>query len=249
MDKKITIKERIFAFLTKKGIKKTEFFESTGIQSANFKGKNMQSQLGGDMIVKILTTYPELSPEWLLIGTGEMLKRDASSAGTPSADAVISNDKGTKNIRVTQEKDVKSVPLVSQTVAAGFGNENFAIAEADVKDYYTIPRFRHTHVDFMIEVTGDSMTPHLNSGDIIARQPLHPVEQVPRHRHSRTGPPRQAPHARHRRKPPSRRLRQHTLPSLRHTQKRNHRARTRHRLRMPRVEHPPSFMGHPPDTP
>lgn len=168
MDKKITIKERIFAFLTKKGIKKTEFFESTGIQSANFKGKNMQSQLGGDMIVKILTTYPELSPEWLLIGTGEMLKRDASSAGTPSADAVISNDKGTKNIRVTQEKDVKSVPLVSQTVAAGFGNENFAIAEADVKDYYTIPRFRHTHVDFMIEVTGDSMTPHLNSGDIIA---------------------------------------------------------------------------------
>lgn len=168
MDKKITIKERIFAFLTKKGIKKTEFFESTGIQSANFKGKNMQSQLGGDMIVKILTTYPELSPEWLLIGTGEMLKRDASSAGIPSADAVISNDKGTKNIRVTQEKDVKSVPLVSQTVAAGFGNENFAIAEADVKDYYTIPRFRHTHVDFMIEVTGDSMTPHLNSGDIIA---------------------------------------------------------------------------------
>lgn len=109
-----------------------------------------------------------ISPDWLITGTGEMLKRDASSAGTPSADAVISNDKGTKNIRVTQEKDVKSVPLVSQTVAAGFGNENFAIAEADVKDYYTIPRFRHTHVDFMIEVTGDSMTPHLNSGDIIA---------------------------------------------------------------------------------
>ncbi len=109
-----------------------------------------------------------ISPDWLITGTGEMLKRDASSAGTPSADAVISNDKGTKNIRVTQEKDVKSVPLVSQTVAAGFGNENFAIAEADVKDYYTIPRFRHTHIDFMIEVTGDSMTPHLNSGDIIA---------------------------------------------------------------------------------
>ena len=57
---------------------------------------------------------------------------------------------------------------MSQTVAAGFGNENFAITEQDVKEFYNIPCFRHTHVDFMIEVTGDSMTPHLNSGDIIA---------------------------------------------------------------------------------
>lgn len=187
MDKKFTIKEKIFAFLAEKGIKKTDFFESTGIQSANFKGKNMQSQLGGDMIVKILTTYPELSPEWLLTDRGEMLKTNGTSSDTPPHNQPCHSDKGTKNNPSVQGKSPKivtqsphpshspqqgngsvSIPLVSPTVAAGFGNENFAIAEADVKDYYTIPRFRHTHIDFMIEVTGDSMTPHLNSGDIIA---------------------------------------------------------------------------------
>ena len=51
-----------------------DFFEATGIQSSNFKGKNMSSQPGGDMIVKVLTMYPLLSAEWLLRGEGNMLK-------------------------------------------------------------------------------------------------------------------------------------------------------------------------------
>lgn len=51
-----------------------DFFEATGIQSSNFKGKNMSSQPGGDMIVRVLTIYPNLSAEWLLRGEGDMLK-------------------------------------------------------------------------------------------------------------------------------------------------------------------------------
>ena len=66
----MTIKERILS----QGIKKVDFFEATGIQSSNFKGKNMSSQPGGDMLVKVLTIYPQLSAEWLLRGEGNMLK-------------------------------------------------------------------------------------------------------------------------------------------------------------------------------
>ena len=70
MENILTIKERILS----QGIKKVDFFEATGIQSSNFKGKNMSSQPGGDMLVKVLTIYPQLSAEWLLRGEGNMLK-------------------------------------------------------------------------------------------------------------------------------------------------------------------------------
>ncbi len=74
MENILTIKERILSFLESQGIKKVDFFEATGIQSSNFKGKNMSSQPGGDMLVKVLTIYPQLSAEWLLRGEGNMLK-------------------------------------------------------------------------------------------------------------------------------------------------------------------------------
>lgn len=74
MENNLTIKERILSFLESQGIKKVDFFEATGIQSSNFKGKNMSSQPGGDMIVRVLTIYPNLSAEWLLRGEGDMLK-------------------------------------------------------------------------------------------------------------------------------------------------------------------------------
>ena len=174
MDKKITIKDKILSFIAKKGIRKTDFFEATGIQSSNFKGKNLESQPGGEMIVKILSIYPDLSADWLLRDQGDMLKTKCDNIENTSAVQTISNSKDKDKILTNKEKNdffsenEKIIPLVSQTVAAGFGNENFAITEQDVKEFYNIPCFRHTHVDFMIEVTGDSMTPHLNSGDIIA---------------------------------------------------------------------------------
>ena len=154
MDKNLTVKDKIFAFLSAKGITKTEFYTETGIEPSNFKGKNKESLPGSAMLVKILTKYPDLSADWLLTGQGDMMKQEGRG------EVAHQTEDGTEG--------VSRIPLVSPTVAAGFGNDNFAIAETDVKDYYTIRRFRHTHIDFMIEVTGDSMTPHLNSGDIIA---------------------------------------------------------------------------------
>ncbi len=74
----LTIKERILTFLDAKGVKKVDFFEESGIQSSNFKGKNKYSQPGGDMLVKILTLYPDLSAEWLMRGEGSMFRDNTS---------------------------------------------------------------------------------------------------------------------------------------------------------------------------
>ncbi len=58
------------------------------------------------------------------------------------------------------------IPLVSQKVAAGFGNENFVIKDEDVLARYVIPDFED--ISFMITVKGDSMYPKYSSGDVIA---------------------------------------------------------------------------------
>lgn len=74
MDKIQTIKERIFFFLEKRGIKKETFYKETGMSSSNFKGAGLKSDLGVDKLAKILNVYPELKENenliWLITGNG-----------------------------------------------------------------------------------------------------------------------------------------------------------------------------------
>lgn len=64
----------------------------------------------------------------------------------------------------------KAIPLVNVKAVGGFGNESFSINKEDIKEYYVIPKFKYNRIDFMIEVTGTSMSPRYISGDIVACQ-------------------------------------------------------------------------------
>lgn len=117
-----------------------------------------------------------ISPEWLLTGHGPMLKATTQESqvtmqlSTPTAkDRLPEAFRCLDPLHSTHEL----IPLVSQKVAAGFGNADFAITESDVKEYYVIPKWRRQHVDFMIEVTGDSMQPKYNAGDIVGCTIIH----------------------------------------------------------------------------
>lgn len=67
-------KEKLLYFIENKGISKEEFCKKIGIDAANFRGKNKKSELSTDKIVKILRYYREISPDWLLLGEGNMLR-------------------------------------------------------------------------------------------------------------------------------------------------------------------------------
>lgn len=149
VDKISTIKENILYFIEKQGISKVSFYEKTEISASNFKGSGLKSEIGGDKIVKILSSYPEINPEWLLTGQGSMLK------SYTAPEATLSDAK-------------KGIPLVNATAIGGVANSVFAFTERDVKAYYRIPKFDHKKVDFMIEVEGSSMYPKYNSGDVVA---------------------------------------------------------------------------------
>jgi hypothetical protein len=80
MDKNLTIKDKILYFIENQNIKKEDFYKITGISASNFKGLGLKSEIGGEKIVKILTCYPFLNPEWLLTGNGSMLKENTGKS-------------------------------------------------------------------------------------------------------------------------------------------------------------------------
>lgn len=68
------ILERIKQFMDYKGISTAAFERSIGMANASF-GKSLKKggAIGTDKLEKILSTYPEISPVWLMTGRGEML--------------------------------------------------------------------------------------------------------------------------------------------------------------------------------
>lgn len=160
MDKISPIKENILYFIDNQKIKKEDFYKKTDISASNFKGTGLKSEIGGDKIVKILSSYPIINPEWLLTGKGEMLKKKKAYYDNNN-DVVIQESR-------THYELSNKIPLVSIKAIGGFGNNSFTIEERDVKDYYVIPKFKNKRIDFMIEVEGSSMYPKYNSGDVVA---------------------------------------------------------------------------------
>ena len=118
----------------------------------------------------IYTQCSDISADWLLTGKGEMLKNnDNTPLSSPTSSKIeATNDHEAIPFAEAARNGLSPIPLVTQTAAAGFGNANFSIEERDVKEYYVIPKFKYCKVDFMIEVSGLSMYPHFNSGDVIA---------------------------------------------------------------------------------
>lgn len=113
-----------------------------------------------------------VSADWLISGEGDMLKQPNIPIATTKREKLISTHSGNETcfeaLTETTKKDKGAIPLVSERAVGGFANAHFSIKERDVVAYYIIPKFRYLAVDFMIEVTGDSMIPKFYPGDIIA---------------------------------------------------------------------------------
>jgi len=75
-----SIKERVLRIAEVNGKNKVAFFKDLGLSYANFKGVQKFSALGSDAVEIILSTYQDVSADWLISGTGEMLKQDGLSA-------------------------------------------------------------------------------------------------------------------------------------------------------------------------
>lgn len=134
-----TVKERIVKFLEFKKIGQGKFEAACGLSNGYISG--LKKAPGADKLLKIISTYPELSQDWLLKGEGEML---------------VSN-KSTKQ---------EGIPLIPVNAVAGFlSGVGDPIMEYDC-ERYIMPIFKGA--DFLIRVEGDSMMPNYMPGDIVA---------------------------------------------------------------------------------
>ncbi|WP_103327983.1 helix-turn-helix domain-containing protein [Bacteroidetes bacterium endosymbiont of Geopemphigus sp.] len=70
-----SVKRRILEYIDFKLIKKNDFLKKIKLSATNFHGKNAKSELGGDKIFEILRCFPEISPEWLITGRGNIIRK------------------------------------------------------------------------------------------------------------------------------------------------------------------------------
>lgn len=168
--------ERLRKFLDLEQISVRQFEAMIGSSDGKI-AKFMQtnSSLKTDTLNKIMEVFPQLSIEWLITGEGSMLK---TIVNAPTQTQCRDNAETMPTTPTAQNvhpqlADAKLIPLVAPTAVAGFGNGTFAIEEADIKEYYIVPKFKYNRVDFMIEISGSSMYPKYNSGDVIACTILH----------------------------------------------------------------------------
>lgn len=96
----MNIKQRILQIADIQDITKEKFFSNLGYSSANFRGKNLDKQVGSDVLEKIVTIY-EISSHWLLTGHGSMYQEN-NVVGEPPAS--YSSDERERIIRLMEDR-------------------------------------------------------------------------------------------------------------------------------------------------
>lgn len=177
------ISDSIRAFIKEQGISARALEQAIGcsngvISRCISKGTDISSQ----WVSKIIEIYPHLNPTWLLLGEGDMFRNSfEKSAPESKTDNEDYNKKSPikpqqcndyENI-FNKSRTPNSIPLVSVKAVGGFAGTDFLINENDIEGYYVIPKFRNLNVDFLIEISGDSMMPRFYPGDIIACSIVH----------------------------------------------------------------------------
>ena len=77
------MKDRLFTLLDVLQVTPAQFAERLGIERSTLSHiKSERSKPSLDLVTKVLQSYPDISPEWLILGVGSM-RKDVSEAVEP----------------------------------------------------------------------------------------------------------------------------------------------------------------------
>lgn len=139
-----SVKSRILDYIRAKGMSQKKFEQASGLSNGYL--NSLRHAPSADKLSAILEAFPDLSRTWLLTGEGTMMPTDGQKSG--------------------------GIPLIPQSAMAGaLAGESNSWRPYDC-EYYVIPEFANS--DFLIRVSGDSMMPDFQPGDVLAcrRVPL-----------------------------------------------------------------------------
>lgn len=117
----MSIRSRIVEYLALKGISKYKFYKDTGI-SNGFLDKS--GAIGSDKCELICSCFPDMNPEWLLIGEGCMLKDLATGNGSPEQNEVIIKQDNSVNLLID-----KIIELTKENTILKEENQELKIQE------------------------------------------------------------------------------------------------------------------------
>ena len=111
------IKVRLLQFAESQKIPKIKFFEQNQLAASNFSGKGAESALSTDKIVQILTCFPELNSDWLLLGRGEMLRPASQTVGNISHSTAVGVNVNGNDINISYNPLLPTVESLSDSVS------------------------------------------------------------------------------------------------------------------------------------
>ncbi len=181
--------KRIKQYIDYKGITNQNFEKLIGFSNGAFASQLKNNRtIGVDKLENILIAFPELNPEWLLTGNGEMIKTKSkknvieknynknynenyNKPNVKKRYAIESPEKPTNTGIEANNLGNAGIPLIPIDAMAGFGTGAVQVMHYDTSKYI-VPEFSELNVDFMIRVKGSSMVPKYNSGDLVACKKL-----------------------------------------------------------------------------
>lgn len=152
---KSPIKQNILLYLESKGVTPYEFYKESGVTRGILQQNNGISE---DNIARFLAYAPDVNIEWLLTSKGSMIKDG-------STDIQISNDTTTSSMPTTSMNPGIGTPYYDVDFIGGFDevfNSQVNIPATNI----VIRGFEKASL--WCNVTGHSMEPKINHGDIIA---------------------------------------------------------------------------------
>lgn len=178
--------ERLQYYMSQSGINDNQMTVTAGLSVGLLgKAKNGGKGLSSVSIEKILLAYDDINPDWLLTGRGPMLKTKGSNQSYSAAEDTIPDHKDKKNKAIYPKKQgensiteaLLSEPSVSYTPSKGapyydvdfLGGFDLTFNNQTVTPEYNIDfkPFNKLGVTW-VNITGHSMEPKINHGDIIA---------------------------------------------------------------------------------
>jgi len=163
------IKQRILQYVDYKQIERKNFFGELNVASSNFRGNALYSEVGGDVIAKILSNHSKLNAEWLLTGNGEMLKKQEVIT-TPRVEIIepikVEGRSLMPKVVVVDDDDNDRIPLVSVKAQAGYLEGYDDSNYIEELPTYSLPEMRNGTYR-MFQVSGFSMYPTLQDGSYV----------------------------------------------------------------------------------
>lgn len=149
------------------GVSKRSFYSKIGVSRGTLESNTGITE---DVIAKFFAAFPEINTEWLMFGTGEMLKTRPSTDHHPidqvpvvkCKDREISDDDKSSGNANNQTRP--RIPL--DAVAGSLSVALSSVSEGECEQIPVIPTL--PKYDFTIVARGDSMTPAIESGDELA---------------------------------------------------------------------------------